>query len=165
MKYTILKNWHYSIFNPFKHKWIRLDCQEVRFKFTIPKNAWYPKENEDDEDWNKLYGVSYGFFGIHKNSLRIAWKPDFTTPYRFQLAYYSYEKGVRVTKKLCSIFAGEQTEAQIYTTKDNYTSVFVNDDYRYYEKSNVKRSWIGFTCKPYHGGDNPTKGTYTIIIN
>ena len=63
MKYTILKNWHYSIFNPFKHKWIRLDCQEVRFKFTIPKEAWTPKENEDDSNWNKLYGIAYGFGG------------------------------------------------------------------------------------------------------
>ena len=165
MKYTILKNWHYSIFNPLKHKWIRLDCQEVRFKFVIPKNAWFSKENEDDEDWNKLYGVSYGLFGIHKNSLRIAWKPDFEVKNKFQLAYYAYENGKKVTKKICSVFGDCQYEGQIYLHNDGDVSVFINDDYRYFDKCDVRTSYIAFTCKPYHGGDGKSKNKYAISIN
>jgi len=91
MKYTILKNWHYSIFNPFKHKWVKFNCNEVRFKFILPKNAWYAKENEDNAEWNILYGVSYGFFGIHNNSMRFAWRPDFEVKYKKKYSSNRYE--------------------------------------------------------------------------
>ena len=164
MEYTILKNWHYSIFNPFKHRWVKLNCKEVRFKFILPKSAWYAKENEDDSDWNKLYGISYGIFGIHKNSLRIVWRPDFKTPYRFEIGYYAYENEVRVVKKLCSVWSTCQHEAQILLHEDNNVSVFVDGDYRYFEKCNVKTKLLGFTCKPYHGGDNKAKNKYEITI-
>jgi hypothetical protein len=196
MKYTILKNWHYSIFNPLKHKWIRLNCQEVRFKFTIPKSAWYPKENEDDEDWNKLFGVAYGFGKIHKeffiyvrdnikriftkdfyinlpklyttpvhwNSMRIGWKPDFDCCYRFQVSYYGYEKGKRISQKLCSIYADAQNEGQLFLHNDNDLSIYINEDYRYFEKSLLKVSWFGWTLKPYHGGQNVAKNKYSIKV-
>ncbi len=37
-------------------------------------NCAYDLKNDKQKDWNKLFGVSFGLLGIHKNSARFGWR-------------------------------------------------------------------------------------------
>jgi len=106
MKYTILKNWHYAFFlfgrlfgwgyNKKKHV--------ITFKFS--KECWWnPPRNQDDYDLNKLAGISFGLLGIHKNSVRLTWKPKFEKEGILELYGYVFDSSQKyhMSKYICDV--------------------------------------------------------------
>lgn len=77
MKKTILKNTHYAIgLSAFSAMGLMMTDTSYtisrRVKFN--SNCAYDLGNEDQKDWNKVFGICFGVRGIHKNSLRFGWR-------------------------------------------------------------------------------------------
>lgn len=65
---------------------------EKRVIFT--DSCRYTLDNGDQDDWNKLFGFSFGILGIHKDSARVAWRYVPGSDY-IELALYTYINGER----------------------------------------------------------------------
>ena len=94
MKQTIYKGFHYTLNRlwPFGN---------VNHVITFDSSCWYGESN----GWNKLIGLSSLF--NHKESIRIAWRPDKFKGH-FRLAFYEYHKGERKVISLFNVRAGEE---------------------------------------------------------
>lgn len=88
--FKIKKNRHFSngaVFRILNYDWnINYIVLDVMFE----NNCWYSKNQVSFTGINKLYGISYGLFGVHKSSLRIGWQPDFDIPFKIRLFKYTY---------------------------------------------------------------------------
>lgn len=69
---------------------------------TFTKESKYILNNQDDQDdWNKLFGKSWGFsplfkqFEMHENSSRWVWRYN-TRSNMFQISPYVYHNGIRI---------------------------------------------------------------------
>ena len=57
-----------------------MGCMKANKTYTVERNVEfcsnceYDLKNEDQYDWNKLFGVCFGLTGIHKNSIRFGWR-------------------------------------------------------------------------------------------
>lgn len=65
-------------------------CKTIEFT----DSCRYNLGTEDQYDWNKLFGVCRGLFGIHKHSGRFAWRYNTNTG-TIEIAAYSYIDGIR----------------------------------------------------------------------
>lgn len=78
MKKTILKNLHRPIGIPAFFCPIGLMMTDMSYtvsrRVKFNPNCAYDLGNEDQKDWNKVFGVCFGARGIHKNSLRFGWR-------------------------------------------------------------------------------------------
>ena len=162
MKYTILKNWHYS----FPVYPLLVLNNEIKRKIIIPKQAWFEKINVDDYDINKLFGVSFGLFGIHKNSFRIGWKPDFNIKGKIILYTYYYNNENKHTSKIIGYLYVEQTNTiTIKWYKETNTFIVKLNNYVvFYEQLKIKQTSIKFFARPYHGGNNKSRCTYNVKL-
>jgi hypothetical protein len=113
----------------------------------------------DQLDWNKLFGV--GFFpGIHKNSYRFGWRynPDL---YRFEIAAYWYEDGVRKSEMLGQVRVLTPFEITI-----SYHAGLVTFSLKGQSSISVKAkwSWIGLRLDFYFGGNQVAPHDMKILI-
>tara|TARA_R100000656_G_scaffold124082_1_gene101479 strand:- start:1508 stop:1984 length:477 start_codon:yes stop_codon:yes gene_type:complete len=72
----------------------------------IPLENWYDKSFVKHSGWNKLTGVGQ-IFGVHQNSGRLVWQPNFNKPGYFKIAGYVYSNGIRTDSIFANIKAGE----------------------------------------------------------
>lgn len=71
MKYTILKGCHYSNFIP------KLGLnKDIDLSYNITFNESCLYKIQEKSCVNKLFGLCYGLFGVHKNSIRFGWASD-----------------------------------------------------------------------------------------
>jgi hypothetical protein len=89
MKLWILKGFHYSNFIPS----IKIARNKLKLtrKFTFNESCMY--RIEEDSCINKLFGFSFGLFGVHKNSVRFGWKYD-TVNFEIDIYRYVYRDGI-----------------------------------------------------------------------
>ena len=154
-KYTILKGFHYSFFligrlfgwHYNKKKFI------INFKFD-PTCWWFPCRNNDDKDLNKLSGISFGLFGVHKNSIRLTWRPNFEKSGIIEIHGYMYDDEVNEHE---SRFIGEVEVDKLYSAKIECTQHYY---YISLGDKKIKFSNISFDPKiqkelyPFFGGNN-----------
>ena len=160
MIYTIFKGWHFSL----PHLPIFVCSNEINKTIVISKEAWFEKKTVDDEDINKLFGVSFGFSGIHKNSFRIGWKPS---KYKHNIdlyAYYYNNEGKHTSEFLTTIFNSYHYHMAIRWDTNNMFEVDIDGENYFMEKLKIKQSKLKFFCRPYHGGQNRANRTYNIVI-
>ncbi len=105
-KWTIKKGRHYSFSNIFSrlHFWRGTSPGSVKplwVPFSIDASCYYQYKNTDDLDINKLFGFSFGKH--HENSIRIGWKPNFRMTNHFDLVFYLYNDGKRITESFATI--------------------------------------------------------------
>lgn len=92
-KHIIYKGFH----RPFPFKILGL-CREydyiIKRNFIFTDSCKYELDKGDQLDWNKLFGISFGLFGIHKNSVRFVWRynPDKDI---INIGAYWYVNGIR----------------------------------------------------------------------
>lgn len=165
MRYTIYEEEHHS--NPICLK-IRLNCTRVDFTFEFGKSCWY---SDSSSNINKLYGIEYGIFGIHKNSMRIGWLPDFENKGRIKIFYYGYENNSEhVTKYLMTVDVEKQYNLDVFLhgklNEPTKLCIELNGSIILYdEECKIKNKFFGCICKPYFGGENTAPKDMYIDIN
>ena len=160
MKYTILKNWHYS----FPLYPLLVSNNEIKRKVIIPKDAWFKKVNADDEDINKLFGVSFGLFGIHKNSFRVGWKPSIR---KFEIELYVYyynNENKHTSQYLTSIYTSYHYNIAIRWDSNNMFAVDIDGENYFMRRLAINKNCPMFFCRPYHGGNNKAKNKYSLAV-
>lgn len=172
MKFTIPKNWHYSL--PFfiqPHFNVEQSIHSVKFE----KNCWYEKSEVEDTGINKLMGYGFGF-DHHKNSIRIGWQPDFEKKDSILLYAYWYDetqegyqkkfiRDVQVNQQYdisitinepCSDELGACYKLSVMNKNggpDYFTEVPKNHDIKW-----------GFVLRPYFGGNSRAPWKMKIYI-
>lgn len=114
--YTILKHFHRPIsFPPFFKGFGFVDKPvEITSKVTFHDDCKYvlaPSTDRfdwitpsvDQFDWNKLEGLAFGLFGIHRNSLRFGWRWNVQLEQIeiSVLRYYINEQNKQVVERSC----------------------------------------------------------------
>lgn len=161
MIYTIRKNCHYSL-PPYP---LMVCSNEINKKVVISKEAWFEKTNTDDEDINKLFGVAFGILGVHKNSFRIGWKPDFNIAGKILLyAYYYNNDNQHISQLIGSVYVEEQFNIRILWNDNNYFSIKLNNYIVFNKELQIKQSYIKFYLRPYHGGNNKSRYKYNVTL-
>ena len=161
-KFTIKKGNHYkSKLNVRLHG----DMSHVNFSVNFNTNCWYPYENDNSNDINKLYGISFGYH--HIDSVRFGWKPDFNNINDIELYAYCYNGGERYWEKIGNCKAANIYEMSIiFSLNDAIFAIFSKDhtsmivtvpfkkpDFRY-----------GYYLYPYFGGNNVAPNDITIHL-
>jgi hypothetical protein len=155
-KYTILRGWHYAFFLIERlFGWFYNKTEfNIKFKFS-PECWWDSPRNSDDYDLNKLCGISFGVFAIHKNSVRLAWVPDFKTQNNIKVYGYVYD-GTRndphISQYICNVNTDITYDAKI-VIQDNKYIISVGDS-TIEMKNNTKDHKIQKKGYPYFGGNN-----------
>lgn len=119
---------------------------------------------KDQYDWNKLFGWCYGIFGIHRNSIRVAWRYNDESE-MIEVGLYMYVDGFRFyplrTLKL------EIGKKYHMTLENNCDMVMLKVDGYPVEEILVafpteKRT---YTCGLYFGGNRRAPHTMTISMD
>lgn len=125
---------------------------------------WDTPRDLNDYDLNKLTGVSFGF-NNHKNSIRFAWRPDFSEKGTIEIFAYLYDPksekhlSVFVTKvktmEICTGFI--ECEGDSYLMQLNGANVVM--------PNLSKDCKLQFMQYPYFGGDNEAPCDMEIYLD
>lgn len=172
--YTILKHFHRPIsFPPFLKGFGYIDKPvEITSKVTFHDDCAYELSSKSDQfDWNKLEGLSFGLFGIHRNSIRFGWRWNtyFEQIEISVLRYYINEQNKQVVERSCLMRVDLNTEHEfkIKTRPMNLDkgtliecSMFIDGElvYRciqmeYISIYNLRMPTFRFGCGIYFGGN------------
>lgn len=165
MRHTIYKHFH----RPFPFKIVglnKIDDYIYKKIFRFTDSCKYNLGNEDQLDWNKLYGVSFGIFGIHKNSVRFAWRYNLVT-HKIEIGAYWYLDGFRNYHKLCDVEINDIInfkltflhDSVVFTVLDDLTTI---GKYVLYLNENVLRKQK-FECGIYFGGNRRAPQEIEIV--
>lgn len=167
-RYIIKKGKHYSYRNqsilPYK---VALAPQTLRFEAIFSDGCDYDLKTNDQQDINKLYGISFGM-DDHYRSVRIGWRWN-VSQQNIELLSYWYTKGKRYHKYLCSV---KQYEP-FFVTLDldqfiNEVDIQIKDEYQVVVAQQsirgIDKSWIRFKLFPFFGGNIAAPHQITIFI-
>lgn len=136
--------------------------RQIRFGFS----AKYILFDGDQEDVNKLFGLSFG--NIHRNSARFGWTYSPGTN-KFFLYAYCYLNGERIFSKLCECVAHRDYNCSIIVTNENYIFMVMQADNghmlatEHISKGHRKKfSWL---LGPYFGGNQPSPSLMKIKLS
>ena len=124
-KHIIYKGFH----RPWPFKIVGLTKEEahiIKRSFMFTDSCKYLLDENDQLDWNKLYGVSFGLFGIHKNSARFVWRynPKIN---KIQIGAYWYLDGYRNWWLLCSVEPDKLINFKITILYDSVVFTVLDD--------------------------------------
>lgn len=140
--------------------------------FIFTDSCRYLLPAEDQADWNKLFGASWGVFPIgkqfqmHENSSRWAWRYNPKTDL-IELAPYYYSGGSRHYPEntgfdFVKVKIGEVVNLGIYPNKKAGVCDYYGPGYVYTAKQEIP-SEIGFLAPLFFGGNQPAP--HKIIVN
>lgn len=125
-----------------------------------------PNRPDCDNDWNKLFGWSYGWH--HSNSIRVAWKPPLDKAGVIRIGFYIYERGKVRYAGMGNIKV--DLEYDISITHDDLTNTL---SYRIrnstYDRQ-LSTPWrgikkcAGYRLGLYYGGNCPAPNDMEIYI-
>ena len=165
--YLIKQGNHYCNVSIFERIFsVGYKMKRIFFKFKFhPECWWTPARNSDDNDLNKLYGLSFGLNSDHSDSVRLAWKPDFNVSGKIDIYGYIYDKladSQHLSQYITSVQTGEDCLANIASNGDKY-EFRVNTVNA--EMANTHPDpGLCFRLFPYFGGNNTAPHDMTIEI-
>jgi hypothetical protein len=162
MRHTIYKGFHFT-FPP--NVGVHFGKQFGTYKIKFDGSCRY-KQLDEENDWNKLVGWSYGY---HKeNSIRLAWryKEDID---RIELVPYFYANGVRIVleNNIITVLLEMELTLMIqvgprvrssFSGVERFLYLAVNN-----ETLNMKIT-PGYTLGPYFGGNGAAPHTMHIDV-
>lgn len=161
--YIIPKRWHYAKFFWGRFGGWHYDKKHFHISFMFGKDCWwFPPRNDDDYDLNKLYGLSFGLFSIHKNSIRLAWAPDFMEEGKIKIFGYVYDKGVRTSQYIATVNVDATYLANIDVVSTKY-KITVNGNTIEMDNA-LQGSYFQKEVYPYVGGNNTAIREMTIVV-
>ena len=160
-KYTIYRGWHYCFFLIGRLFGWHYNKKKFKIRFKFDERAWWtPPRNNDDYDLNKLAGKS--FWGVHKNSVRLTWVPDFDIEGVVDIYGYTYDSSINThtAKYLCSVSCGIE-QAAILELHDDFYGFALNGRFLQMENK-TKDSKLQKELYPFIGGQNTAIRTMNI---
>ena len=160
-KYTILKNWHYAFFLFGRLFGWHYNTKEFVIGFRFSKECWwYPPRNINDNDLNKLIGLSFG--NIHKNSVRLSWSPNFEKEGIIKLYGYTYDESIKEhnMKYFCEVKVENDIFLHLLLNDDKYVFRFMEKEFEMENKT--KDGKIQKNNYPYFGGNNKSPNIMKI---
>jgi hypothetical protein len=120
-------------------------------KFTF--SSKYNLQGEDQQDHNKLFGISFG--NVHRLSARFGWRYD-PAKNTFILSAYCYLNGVRHMDDICECVANHSYTCRLIISHIDYIFQVVNDRYDmiadYHISKGHRRKWA-LLLGTYFGGN------------
>ncbi len=118
-----------------------------------------PTDVNCSNDWNKLFGFSYGMH--HTNSLRLAWRalPNGL----IRVASYIYQNGKMSYTAFATLAPNTSLEMGITYDVENKLCYFNVDTAIISVPFSKAPAW-GYYLKPYYGGDCPAPETIQITL-
>ena len=129
-------------------RWVRFDA-----------SALAPVVVDCRENWNKLFGLSYGYH--QNNSLRFGWRAHGD---QVEVGAYLYEQGKRREASIGRIDPGKWYPLEIHLYSDNYVSFDVDGVTKLMKWCGCKPSF-GYLLNPYFGGHCPAPVNVQIEMN
>lgn len=135
--------------------------------FMLHDNCWHERNTIEYTGWNKLAGISQ-LFGIHTNSGRLVWQPDFSKKGRFRMANYVYSDGGKwVEREMIGVEANIKYDwcvewKQLPNEKNGYWMFYIDD---YVSTQNGTKPKCGVKCYPYFGGRSTAPHNMKIELN
>ena len=166
-QYVIKKGNHYcsiSIFERIAAIGWKVNRYQVRF--VLETTCWWASpRNNDDNDLNKLTGISYGL-NDHSNSVRLTWAPDFTSNGRIKIYGYVYDEKTTDPKftyqYITSVQTGQSCDGLIEVQGNKY-KITVNGVSVLMDNLHPDSS-LCFRLYPYFGGNNTAPQDMAIDI-
>lgn len=156
-KYKIKKGRHYPIGFHFR-KYNGGDLV-IFGKFDI--TCWHYPEDIPASGKNKLTGITFGFKGIHENSIRIAWQPDSLTNQINLYAYY-YNNGLRTIDFIASTKVNQEFMIRVIFYKDSFK--IKHNDFEKKYLFDFPKTPIKYFNFPYFGGDSKAPWDMKIFM-
>jgi hypothetical protein len=156
---TVKQGNHYS--NGWSLKGFHTGRSYMEYLVTFDHNcAIVPEDMTCRNDWNKLFGWSYG--DHHSNSLRLAWRSRLNM---IQIGAYMYEKGIRRSRPIAYISVDTPVKMSIYHDQKINTIRFICGD-MFYDTfwQGDPASW-GYNLSLYYGGNCPAPATMTVKLD
>lgn len=165
IKHKIFKCFH----RPFPFKILgfnRINTDMEIRSFTFTESCRYEFKNEDQLDWNKLFGWSFGLLGIHKNSVRFVWRYNLTTC-KIDIGAYWYIDGYRNYYTLYSLEIGKTYRFKLTLLRDSVIFTVLYDyipvsKYQLYLTDEVLDKQK-YQCGIYFGGNRRAPHKIEII--
>jgi hypothetical protein len=127
----------------------------------IDSSSHYTFNNEDDYDWNKLFGLSNSW-NHHQSSARIGWRR--LNEEQYQICLYTYDNGVRVISREMNLDYNTYYGARIIVSTNNFYLLFKDSSIILPRKSENLFP-IKTILKPYFGGTSVAPHDVKIKIN
>lgn len=159
MEYIIKKGNHYS--NWFNFPLFTIFKRSIKFQFMIDSSSHYTLNNEDDYDWNKLFGLSNSW-NHHQSSARICWRR--LNEEQYQICLYTYDNGVRNISREMTLDYDTYYGARIIISTNNFYLLFKDSSLILPRRSN-KLFPFKMVLKPYFGGTSVAPHDIKIKIN
>lgn len=162
----ILKGMHLSI-DQFTGLWFGAPLEK---KVVFTDSCRY-NIGEDQKDWNKLAGISFGFtplikqFQMHENSARFGWRYDLQSD-MIEVAPYLYTDGKREyaeTLNLETFFCEIGKEYDLSITA-YATYVMYNIGSKYWALEQNIPAHRGFSAPIYFGGNKRAPHTIEVLL-
>lgn len=158
MEYIIKKGKHYS--NWFNFPFFTTK-RSIKFQFMIDSSSHYTLNNEDDYDWNKLFGLSNSW-NLHESSARLCWRR--LNEEEFQVCLYIYDNGIRTISREINLSYDTFHGARIIISRHNFY-LFFRDESIILQKESKKLFPLKLILKPYFGGTSVAPKDIKIKIN
>ena len=139
---------------------------EIKRQVVFPFSSKYELDNGDQQDWNKLFGISFTM-DPHDGSARYGWAYN-PEKQRFELSAYCYLNGEQVMEHLCDCIPNLAYDCHLIITREDYK-------FRVYRKSDMAvmcsaefskghRRRNGYLLGPFFGGNQAPKKLLTIQL-
>lgn len=158
MEYLIKKGKHYSNWFNFP---LFITRRSIKFQFMIDSSAHYTLNNEDDYDWNKLFGLSNSW-NAHESSARLCWRR--LNEEQFQICLYTYDNGIKTISKEMTLDYNTYYGARIIVSSNNFYLLFKDSSIILPRKSE-RLFPFKLILKPYFGGTSVAPHDIKIKIN
>lgn len=157
---TILKGFHRPLsLIPACFKFISFDERfSIKKKVVFTESCRYNFDNDDQLDWNKLFGFCLGINGVHKNSARIVWRYKHEAD-KIELAAYYYINGIRICRRLTTVEINRVIDLEI--VKSGH-SIFFNAYGFLRDHDIIESNKPVFGCGLYFGGNRRAPHNITI---
>lgn len=131
--------------------WIfRRERVSLNYSVTFTDSCRY--EIDEPSCVNKLFGVTHGLFGVHKNSDRFGWTYNKETD-KINIWIYYYDNGNLIKKIIDSVCIGERNAFKIYTDTERNLEFSINDNILKIHPQGPGKKWH-VLLTPYFGGNS-----------
>lgn len=154
--------------------------KEFNFRFTLPEEAYYTKEEIAGKDGvSKVVGWAFpihaekpfGKWWITKwlvNSIIVGYKSNYDVNNGFKLYAINDNKGIETRPFLFNILAGDIIQGKVKKAKggvklyiDYINNIYVARVYVY----PMNLSWFGYRISPYFGGVSKAIRTFKVFLD
>jgi hypothetical protein len=124
-------------------------------------NCWHYPDDIPASGKNKLTGITWGFNGVHKNSIRIAWQPD-KIQNKINLYIYYYNQGIKFVKPVGSVNVGQEFMIRLIFGNNSFKVRFRDFEKKYAFK--YPKTIIRYFNFPYFGGESKAPWDMNVFM-